>query len=145
MAKKHSVEEAIADFTAVIVTGPRANADILDQIGRIIQEEAQRVIGTYEYGWTPLQPATIQAKGQDTPLLTTGMLRDSIMYTVLEQTMEVAIGSDDPVAAYQELGTVTIPARSFLMGAMMAKERDVFELAGAGYFARIKNGLGIDG
>ena len=40
------------------------------------------------------------------------------------------VGTNHPVAKYQEFGTVKIPARSFLGGASRAKEHEVQEAMG---------------
>ena len=53
-----------------------------------------------------------QGYNEDDPLLRTGELRDSIDYTV--EAKEAAVGSASQIASYQELGTKTIPPRSFL-------------------------------
>jgi hypothetical protein len=46
---------------------------------KILQDEAVRVLGTYDYGWPLLKPQTIARKETgDSPLLETGDLRDSI-------------------------------------------------------------------
>src|SRR5712671_3765715 len=44
----------------------------------MVCEEAKRVIGTYDYGWPQLSPATLAHKMMNTPLLETGELRASI-------------------------------------------------------------------
>jgi hypothetical protein len=58
-------------------------------------------------------------------------LRDSIGHTVVDgHTCDV--GSDDPKAEYRELGTATIPPRSFLVSAAMEMEPEVLRLLGYG-------------
>ncbi len=52
------------------------------------------------------------AGGHDKPWLRTGALRDSIEATT--NGLEAAIGSNDPAAAPQELGTPRIPPRPSL-------------------------------
>ena len=95
----------------------------------MIAEEAKRVIGTYDYDWPPLAPATLAHKAANTPLLETGELRDSIEYTVTsDHTAEV--GSNLDVAVFQELGTVHIPPRSFLAAAAAHKGEDAAKVAG---------------
>jgi hypothetical protein len=100
----------------------------------IVQTEAKALIGqeNVEAGghvWPDLAARTITEKerlgyvGQVSatdPLLRTGELRASIQMQV--EGNEAAVGSDDPVAEWQELGTSTIPARSFLGGAAFRKE-----------------------
>lgn len=91
----------------------------LEKGGKIIEEEAKRVIGTYDYNWPPLAESTVARKGTDDPLLETGELRDSITHIVRGNS--VFIGSDLEKAVWQELGTSKIPPRSFLMGAAVHK------------------------
>jgi hypothetical protein len=102
----------------------------LDHCALIIEKEAKRVIGTYEYGWPRLQPETIARKAGDTPLLETGEMRDSIEHSVDDNGEEAYVGSNNPKAVWQELGTRTIPARSFLMGAAMHMESQVHAIMG---------------
>jgi phage gpG-like protein len=54
----------------------------------------------------------------DEPLLRTGELRESIEKHV--ERHEAVVGSDSKVAVAQELGTTTIPPRSFLGAAGLA-------------------------
>ncbi len=67
---------------------------------------------------TRLQGAVRQAlshlPGEDhaAPWLRAGDLRESITHQAIEST--AVIGSNDPVAVFQELGTSTIPPRPFL-------------------------------
>ena len=111
-----------------------AKESALEFGARAIQHEARRVIGTYDYGWPELAPATQadrEKKGYapDEPLLRDGTLRDSIKYTVINKE-EAEIGSDSDIAVYQELGTATIPARSFLAGAAVHKGKAVAHAMG---------------
>ena len=93
----------------------------LDAAGKILEDAAKDVIGTYDYGWTPLAPSTLAKKNADTPLLETGEMRDSIERTVSPVAFgilprgNVQVGSNNDKAVWQELGTSRIPPRSFLM------------------------------
>lgn len=94
----------------------------------IIEEEARRVIGTYDYGWPQLKPATQAQRVRlgfpaNEPLLRTGELRDSISHAVEGDVGYVF--STSRIAVYQELGTAHIPPRSFLRGAANAKAVEV--------------------
>jgi phage gpG-like protein len=100
---------------------------------RMIEKEAKAAIGTYKFDWTPLKPETIAHKaGGDTPLLETGELKESIEHTVQREGAEVVgyVGTNDPIAKYHELGTRTIPPRSFLGEAAMRKEHKIHEMMG---------------
>jgi len=98
---------------------------------RMVEKEAKTAIGTYRFDWPPLQPETVARKARgDTPLLETGELRDSIEHVVGREGAEVVgyVGTNDPIAKYHELGTRTIPPRSFLGEAAMRKEHKIHEM-----------------
>ncbi len=59
------------------------------------------------------------------PWLRTGALRASVGHRVSEEA--AVIGSDDPVAVDQELGTRTIPPRPFLASTAAAKAEQLVE------------------
>lgn len=109
-----------------------AEEKIIEAGCQIIEDEAKRVIGTYEYGWKPLALSTIQKKGSDEPLLETGEMRESIEHTVTKEDGEVIgyVGSNNDKAVWHELGTSKIPARSFLRNAAIHKEAELKEMAG---------------
>ena len=92
----------------------------------LVAAEAQRVIGTYDYGWPSLAPSTLAKKSADTPLLETGALRASIQWNSSGNLGHV--GSDSDIAVYQEYGTSRIPPRPFLAGAAMAMEPKIHDL-----------------
>lgn len=110
----------------------------LEEAAKLVETEAKRVIGTYDYNWPPLAESTKRdrvAKGfaEDEPLLRTGEMRDSIEHTVTMKTIaadEAQIGSNNDKAVWQELGTSHIPARSFLAGAAAHKEKEIVALLG---------------
>lgn len=121
--------QSFAQHLAVIGVMKAAEHHALEQAGRIIEVEAKRVIGSYEYGWAPLKADTIARKANgNTPLLETGEMRDSIQHKVSGSS--VFIGSDNAKAEYQELGTRRIPPRSFLMGAAVHKADEVADTIG---------------
>lgn len=117
--------------------------ELLDRGCQIIETEAKRVIGTYEYGWPALADSTRadrERKGfpEDEPLLRSGGMRDSIGHTVEPDAGYV--GSNDPKVRWQELGTKHIPARSFLAGAALTKGQEVAEYLGMGYASSLFGG-----
>ena len=129
----------LLDFARVVtqigVRMPMAEAAALEQACQIVEDEAKRVIGTYDYGWTELADATKEdrkAKGypENEPLLRSGDLRDSISHEVVKSEHAGYVGSPLKIALYQEMGTATIPARSFLGGAAMHKEHEIHALTG---------------
>ena len=103
----------------------------IEKACRMVEKEAKTAIGTYRFEWTPLQPETVARKARgDTPLLETGELRDSIEHIVGREGTEVVgyVGTNNPIAKYHELGTRTIPPRSFLGEAAMRQEHKIHEM-----------------
>ena len=111
----------IALMEGLVESLPEASHEALERAAILIETEAKGVLGTDGYGWPALSPATI--KTQPGMLLETGELRDSIQHC--SDTNEAHIGSDNDKAIYHELGTVKVPARTFLMGAAIHKEAEV--------------------
>jgi phage gpG-like protein len=125
---------------------PMVAHNVLEQAGQMVEDEAKRVLGTYDYGWPPLKPATIARKAHgDTPLLETGELRDSIHHYVTVDPVtgggQVNVGSNHERALWHELGTVTIPARPFLSAASVLMEPLVQEMIGARVVAFLETGV----
>lgn len=105
---------------------------LLEEACLIVEKEAKRVIGAYDYGWPQLKDTTQAERSRlgyppNEPLLRTGELRDSITHEI-EHGDTSYVGSPLKIARYQELGTQHMPPRSFLMGAAMAKEKEIHEL-----------------
>src|ERR1700723_1050701 len=75
----------------------------LEKAAVIVEDEAKRVIGTYDYHWPPLAESTLRKKADDTPLLESGKLRDSISHTV--ESHRALIGTEEKSGLYAELGT----------------------------------------
>lgn len=118
----------------------------LERAAVLVEAEAKAEIGHYQdearpfVAWAELAESTkadrvAQGFPADEPLLRTGDMRDSIHHKV-EMTGsfkgEAMIGSDSPIAEYQELGTSRIPPRSFLGGALVRKSHEVVHILGAG-------------
>jgi phage gpG-like protein len=138
-------------FAAFLMSVPGRDRDnrrrAMDQAARLVQGEAQRMIGNYQPAyppfqtWAPLAPSTIADKTEqgyappDNPLLRTGKLRRSIKRSV--DADEASIGSDEDVAVWQELGTVKIPPRSFLGAAAVKNSDKVADILGKGATAAL--------
>lgn len=106
--------------------GPSSIADELlkkmaKEAGDKIIEEIHRVIGTYEYGWTPLAASTLARKQHgDTPLEETGKLKASYTYRIFKvrSGYRVRIGSSMPdIARAHEFGTAHVPPRPLMQPA----------------------------
>jgi hypothetical protein len=96
----------------------------LDKVGELAQTLAVSYVGHEMPGWAPLAESTLrdkEAKGfaVPAPLLRTGDMRDSIEKELDPIDLEVAVGSKELKALWQEMGTSRgIPPRSFLGQAM---------------------------
>ena len=122
-----------AHLGLLAATSHEAEKGGLEEAAQIIETEAKRVIGTYDYGWTPLADSTVAHKANgNTPLLETGEMRDSIEHVT--HGREAEIGSNSDKAVWQELGTSRIPARSFLAGAAVHKGKEVAHAIGFKYY-----------
>lgn len=134
-----AIDFELPAFAAFVARELTANVDEAKKIAlkvgaAIIEKEAKSAIGTYKYGWEQLAPDTQTERERqgfpaNEPLLRTGQLRDSIGITIVTPGEEAWIGSNDPVAVYQELGTATIPPRPFLSSAATKKKKDVAHAA----------------
>ena len=125
-----NLAEAAAKFVAIGAAVEANKHEALEQACVIIETEAKRVLGTYDYGWPPLKPETVARKANgDTPLLETGELRASIEHSADSKVGH--IGSNNDKAVWHELGTSRgIPPRPFIAGAAQHKEKEVVSLIG---------------
>jgi hypothetical protein len=135
--------------THLVARVEHSKHEALEEGAKIIEEEAKRVVGTYDYGWPELAESTQadrvrQGYAADEPLLRTGALRDSIEHTHVSAD-EVQVGSNSDIAVYQELGTSRIPPRSFLVQAAVHKEKEaVHEVGRHVVKALLPNGMRIE-
>jgi hypothetical protein len=115
----------------------------LEHAAQVVEKEAKRVIGTYDYGWTPLAEATKADRVEkgfspDDPGLRTGQMRESIEH--VSSSHEATIGSNDDKLVWFELGTKTQPPRSVLAGALQHKAHEVVEIIGHGVAGKLATG-----
>ena len=131
---EHLLKAALAEEIAI--------REGLSKAAKVVEKEAKAEIGDYQgqdgpfVAWADLADATKadrvrQGFPEDEPLLRTGDLRDSIGTAMSPDGLEAQIGSNSDIAVYQELGTATIPPRSFLGGAMARKTDEVLAIVGA--------------
>jgi len=146
----HSLSQFATDLMKIVVGTDLFQREVMEKACVIVETEAKRVIGTYDYDWAPLAESTREQRvklgfSEDEPLLRTGALRDSIEHRVETEHigLEVVglVGTDNEIAKYQELGTRTIPPRSFLGEAAMHKEEEIHELFGSAMHAQVLLGL----
>jgi hypothetical protein len=140
MTKFFTLLEAAAEFEAVGRDVDALGPHIIERACKIVQKKAKAAIGREHELWAPLAESTIKDKqhhGYPTPkpLLRTGTLRDSIEYTA--HGNEGCVGSDSPIAVYQELGTSRIPPRSFLVSSAISSEDKIHRMAGAAAVAAL--------
>lgn len=108
------------------------NHDFVKDLGDGVARAAKSKLGTYQPGWAPLAPLTmdLREKGgypRDEPLLVTGALRMSIRTVVVKRVhaTDAYVGSSAPQARIQELGGVAgsppanIPPRPYLRPALI--------------------------
>jgi hypothetical protein len=110
--------------------GPR----IIRKACEMVAAQARAAIGKEHEMWPALAPATIADRvkkgfAANEPLLRTGELRDSIQWTTSASGLEGCVGSNSPIAVYQELGTSKIPPRSFLVSSAISMEEKIHRMA----------------
>lgn len=114
-----------------------------------VRTKARNLIGTPQPEWAPLKEATQadrvrQGFPANKPLLRTGELRDSIEWAAPAwENQTTCVGyvfSNDPIAVYQELGTVSIPPRPFIGLAAMGLELQIHEMMGRMVASAIMHG-----
>jgi len=137
MANVLTIPQFVNVLAAATGTFLSAEYAALDHAGGMVEREAERVLGTYDYGWPQLAPSTQARRAQagfspNEPLLVTHELRDSIHHQVngTVTRMEVDIGSDNPKAIWHELGTSHHPPRPFLMPALVHEEQAIVHAIG---------------
>lgn len=126
-----SLLEAAARFEAFSKNIKYANEATLSEIAILVRDQAKAVIGTYTYDWQPLAESTLKKKSDDTPLLETGKLRDSISAKVIMhgETGSAYVGTDEMSGVYAELGTKSEPPRSFLLMSALHSHKDIGRIA----------------
>lgn len=129
-----------AHLAEVLIEAEHAAHEGLEEAARVVEAEAKAEVGVYQdqagpfAAWAELADSTKNDRvrsgfSENDPLLRSGELRDSIEHTVIGKT--AYIGSDSPIAEYQELGTSRIPPRSFLGGALFRKGDEVAQIIGS--------------
>jgi hypothetical protein len=134
MTKNFGSLAAFGTFLAgMAVKIEHAEHSALEGAAKIVETEAKRVIGSYDYGWPQLAQATqddrvAQGYSANQPGLRRGDMRDSIGHTVAGH--EAQIGSNDDKLVWFEIGTSKQPPRPVLAGAAIQKEKEIVELIG---------------
>ena len=127
-----------------------AEQKALERAAVLVERAALKKIGHYQVragpfqAWPQLAAETqadrvTQHYTANDPLLRSGALFASISHEV--DGMTAVVGSDDPVALWQEVGTKTnIPERSFLGGAAEEHKEEILEIVGGGVVVTLVGG-----
>ena len=119
----------------------KAQHHALEEACVVIETEAKRVIGTYDYGWKELADSTkadrvAQGFPENEPGLRTGEMRDLIGHKVIDANLAY-VGSDNDKLVFFELGTVRQPPRSVLGAAAAGAEKEIHSIIGTAVGAAI--------
>ena len=109
------------------------DADVEKVMATVLAEQAESLAGAVrEALGTPPGGDHVQ------PWVQTGALQGSISYGV--EGLRAAVGSNDPAAAPQELGTVQVPPRPFLSPAAAAAAPEIAAMVGLAVAGRLRPG-----
>jgi len=156
----HSLLSLAATFGTMAAHVHHIEEEMLEYACEMIADESRRVIGTYTFPWPQLAASTQTQRIQlgfpaNEPLLRTGHLRDSIEWVVdmggsfrASNTTDTFsqrghhgyVGSNDPIAVYQFLGTPSIPARDPILDATMHLMPQIVHHVGQGFHAWLAGG-----
>ncbi len=125
-----AAKEALATRAALQLSAKLVKKTARDEIGHL-----QPAAGPFP-AWAELADSTKKDKERQgykindeyNPLLRDGTLRDSYEYRTTH--LEAVIGSKMDIAAYQELGTKTIPSRPVLGPALFNNKEKIREIIG---------------
>ena len=119
----HLAQHFLRETAGELVMVREASRTGLEEASKLLLDEAVDEFGTYQQGaapfgdWPELAPATKEDrlnKGytENDPLLRSGALKAGMKREVND--FDATVGSEDPIMAYQELGTSRIPPRPVL-------------------------------
>jgi hypothetical protein len=140
---------SFARFLGTLAVARGLENAMLETACQAVESRAKEKIGEYQpeagpfSAWAPLAPSTKEGRlragyPDDEPLLRRGDLRDWIEHKVVGR--EGHVGSNSDVALWQELGTKTIPPRSFLGGAAFELAPIISREIGVAYLAHLSGG-----
>lgn len=119
---------------------------------KIIKRSAKQKIGHYQEAsgpfqdWAELTDETKEDRlrkgyAEDDPLLRSGDLKESIVHEM--EILEGVVGSKDPVMAYQEYGTPTIPPRPTIGPAAFENKEKIKAIVGMAAISGITRGSAV--
>ena len=128
------LSQFITRFTAISTEIAVVRQACLEEGAKEFLKRAQDAMGTYEYGWPPLQPATIVRKRTgDSPLVETGEMRASGI--IEHRGVEVFVEFTDPKMVYHEFGTSRVPPRPVIGGTIDHHGQEIADLIGVHFVA----------
>lgn len=105
-------------------------------MARALAEQAERLATAVRDGLS-----TPPGSGEhDRPWIESGALRESVAFVA--EKLEAVVGSSDPAAAPQEMGTVKMAPRPFLAPAASGMGEQVAQAVGAAVTAALRGGQG---
>ena len=151
MARRITFAQFSRILEQAIVRIKPETALVLEKAGPVMVTAAKNKIGKYQPAvgfsmfpeWAPLTAGTISEKRRlgyappDNPLLRSGNMRASVEFYVFANALHV--GSTDPVAKWQELGTRFIPPRPFIGPAMY----ETWPAVKAGMYKIVPKAMGL--
>ena len=85
-ANKERIGKQLAKASVAAIKGDEDKRDLyLDRAGQVAENAAKKWFENPENGWPPNAPATIRAKGSDSPLIDTGEMRKAITHIIKER------------------------------------------------------------
>jgi hypothetical protein len=85
-ANKERIGKQLAKASVAAIKGDEDKRDLyLDRAGQVAENAAKKWFENPENGWPPNAPATIRAKGSDSPLIDTGEMRKAITHVIRER------------------------------------------------------------
>jgi hypothetical protein len=141
MSRNFSSLAEFGTFLAgMVVKVEHAEHVALEEAAQIVEDEAKRVLGTYDYGWPQLAQSTqdqrvAQGFPANEPGLRNGAMRESIGHTV--GAGKAQIGSNDDNLVWFEIGTAKQPPRSVLGEAAIHKEKEIVHRIGSAVHAQL--------
>lgn len=133
---------SFATLLTELVAMKAAEHHALEETAVIVETEAKRVLGTYDYEWPELAPYTKAQRlalgyTENDPGLRSGEMRDSIEHKVI--STDAFIGSDDDHLVWFDIGTSKQPPRPVLLAAFNHKEDEVLDVIGRTVVAHLSS------
>lgn len=130
-----SIDQFLSELRTLQSRLPRIEHQALEEAGEHLVAGAQAMIGREIAQWAALAAVTVQEKARlgytgrisaTDPEYRTGELRISISYSI--EGKALILGTTDPIAPFQEMGTSRMPPRPFISTTMFRDGRAAAEL-----------------